>query len=65
MPRRCGYAELYLKFDAVNSLADVYLNGELPTTQEVTLAFTVDITDKVRTDARNLLMVHVNKWFIR
>ena len=53
--------QLYLKFDAVNSLADVYLNGELLTTHKGGYsAFTVDITDKVRTDAPNLLMVHVN-----
>ena len=53
--------QLYLKFDGVNSLADVYLNGELLTTHKGGYsAFTVDITDKVRTDAPNLLMVHVN-----
>ena len=38
MPRRCGIRQLYLKFDGANSLADVYLNGELLTTHtEVTL----------------------------
>ena len=49
------------EIDGVNSLADVYLNGELLTTHKGGYsAFTVDITDKVRTDAPNLLMVHVN-----
>ena len=39
--------QLYLKFDGVNSLADVYLNGELLTTHKGGYsAFTVDITDK-------------------
>lgn len=53
--------QLYLKFDAVNSLADVYLNGELLTTHKGGYsAFIVDITDKVRNDVSNLLMVHVN-----
>lgn len=53
--------ELYLKFDAVNSLADVYLNGELLITHKGGYsAFIVDITDKVRSDVPNLLMVHVN-----
>ena len=43
--------QLYLKFDAVNSLADVYLNGELLTTHKGGYsAFIVDITDKVRND---------------
>lgn len=56
-----GDKQLYLKFDAVNSLADVYLNGELLTTHKGGYsAFTIDITNKVRTDALNLLMVHVN-----
>ncbi len=53
--------QLYLKFDAVNSLADVYLNGELLTTHKGGYsAFSTDITDKVRTDVPNILMVHVN-----
>lgn len=53
--------QLYLKFDAVNSLANVYLNGKLLTTHKGGYsAFIIDITNKVRTDAPNLLMVHVN-----
>lgn len=53
--------QLYLKFDAVNSLADVYLNGELLTTHKGGYsAFIVDVTDKIKPDAVNKLMVHVN-----
>lgn len=53
--------QLYLKFDAVNSLADVYLNGEQLTTHKGGYsAFVVDITDKVKPDGVNLLMVRVD-----
>lgn len=53
--------QLYLKFDAVNSLADVYLNGELLTIHKGGYsAFVVDITDKVKPDGMNLLMVRVD-----
>lgn len=53
--------QLYLKFDAVNSLADVYLNGELLTTHKGGYsAFVVDITNKVKPDGMNILMVHVD-----
>lgn len=52
---------LYLKFDAVNSLADVYLNGEcLLTHKGGYTAFVVDITDKLKADSLNLLMVRAD-----
>ena len=53
--------QLYLKFDAVNSLADIYINGELLTTHKGGYsAFVVDITDKIKPDAMNILMVRVD-----
>ena len=51
----------YLKFDAVNSLADVYLNGERVLTHKGGYtAFVTDITDKLKADSLNVLLVRVD-----
>lgn len=51
----------YLKFDAVNSLADVYLNGErLLTHKGGYTAFVIDITDKLKADSLNVLLVRAD-----
>jgi beta-galactosidase len=53
--------QLYLKFDAANSLADVYLNGTRLTTHSGGYtAFIVDITPYLRPGVENLLRVRVN-----
>lgn len=52
---------LYLKFDAVNSLAEVTVNGQLLTTHKGGYtAFVVDITEYVNLDQWNEVKVHVN-----
>lgn len=56
-----GGRRIYLKFDAVNSLAEVYVNGERLTTHKGGYtAFIVDVTDKVKLDAENEVFVRVN-----
>lgn len=53
--------QIYLKFDAINSSADVYLNDELLATHKGGYAaFTVDITDYVKENRANVLAVRVN-----
>lgn len=52
---------LYLKFDAVNSLAEVTVNGQLLATHKGGYtAFVVDITEYVNLDQWNEVKVHVN-----
>lgn len=52
---------LYLKFDAVNSLAEVIVNGQLLATHKGGYtAFVVDITEYVNLDQWNEVKVHVN-----
>lgn len=53
--------QIFIKFDAVNSLADVYLNGEhLLTHKGGYSAFVADITDKLKADSLNILMVRAD-----
>ncbi|NDV82085.1 glycoside hydrolase family 2 TIM barrel-domain containing protein [Bacteroides sp. 51] len=52
---------IYLKFDAINSLADIYLNDKLLTTHKGGYsAFTVDITHNIKENQTNLLAIRVN-----
>lgn len=52
---------LYLKFDAVNSLAEVTVNGQLLATHKGGYtAFVVDITEYVNLDQWNEVKIHVN-----
>lgn len=53
--------QIFLKFDAINSLADVYLNGKLLTTHKGGYsAFIIDITNYLMLDTKNLLMIRAN-----
>lgn len=56
-----GDTRYVLRFDAVNSLAEVYVNDELTYTHKGGYtAFNVDITDRIKANCPNRLMVHVN-----